>query len=218
MRFLGLLLVILLVSCSKQEEPPLTINKPFFNWQRINSRDEGDPSAKFFLYYAKVPSDWIRKDPSPNESIYDTTIPLCEFFIVENDEKVRITVHNFPSTSIDERIPPSAQISRWKQQFQYLNPALTRIKPVSHAGYVGLFIQCQGELNHIPTKLMGWAMQLASEYYERLSFDNSFLSRQERADYTIKAMGPTALMDKHAEGIYLFADSFRLIDELPTTP
>lgn len=216
-----ILALLTLVGCDHPKPPPPpeefspAPRGPSFNWHRINSRDDGDPLTRFPLYYAKVPSDWVRIDPPSNESIVDTTKALCEFLIEDGEKKVRITIHNFPSNDIDERIPPISQIDRWKGQFQSLVRSQTHIVPEIHNGFIGLFLECKGTLDNVPTKLLGWAMQLAPEYYTLLSFDNSLFSRQARADYTIKAVGNPELMDKNQPSIMFFAYSFQLIEELP---
>ncbi|MBA3721384.1 MAG: hypothetical protein H0W88_03185 [Parachlamydiaceae bacterium] len=217
--FLWVITLFSLIGCQhgipkKPIEPP----KETFNWQKINSRDEEFPSSRFPLYLAKVPSDWTRVDPSSTESIADTTKPLCEFYINEDTGSVRITVHYFPSENIKDRIPPSAQIQRWKSQFESIDPALTITETESHSGFVGLYLECQGVMQGKPTKLMGWAMQLAPEYYRRLSHDDSFFTLQKRADYTIKAVGSPEIIDKHHKEIMTFGQSFELIEVLPSTP
>src|SRR4051812_33566899 len=99
--------LLCLCSCEKQDTYLKYSSKDIsYNWQRINSRDEGDPSARYPLYIARVPSDWIRKDPAPNESISNTIKSLCEFLIKEEDQEVRILIHNFSSNNLDQRIPP----------------------------------------------------------------------------------------------------------------
>lgn len=212
-----LFLLICLCGCDthRLERTPTQVS---FNWQRINSRDEGMPSARFPLYSAKVPCDWIRVDPSLTDSIADTTKPLVEFYIEEGSEKIKISVHNFPSDSVQQRIPPIAQINRWRSQFEHTDPALTSITHQSRGGFVGLFLESQGTIDQKPIKLLGWAMQLAPEYYQLLSSSNSVLAKQERADYTIKAFGPPELVDKHRAAIIDLANNFELIEELPTQP
>lgn len=214
MAYFLLLVTFFLLGCEKNPETssqntPVTFS---YNWQTIKSRDDGTPTSRFPLYTAKVPSDWIRKDPSPTDSIEDTMKPLTEFLIKENNETVRITIHNFP----EQRIPPTAQIQRWKNQFIDLDPSKTHTTEESHNGFVGLRIETEGMYNQNPTKLIGWAMQLAPEYYDYLSNeDKSFIEKQELADYTIKAIGSPILIDKHRDAILNFGQSFGLIQELP---
>lgn len=220
MFFFFILIFLSLCSCEYQppnthKEAPLHLRAPSYNWARVNSRDDGDPTARFPLYYAKVPTDWIRIDATSEESLADTKKPLCEFLIEEGEAEIKITIHNFPSNTIEERIPPLAQIDRWKGQFESLERTQTYVHPAIHNGFIGLFLECEGILQKKPSMLLGWAMQLAPEYYTILSFDNSLYSRQERADYTIKAVGNPQMMKKHRSTIMFFAHSFQLIDELP---
>jgi hypothetical protein len=219
MGWFWILIFLSLYGCESAAPPAdhssFSESKTSFNWQKINSRDVGDPLARYPLYIAKVPSDWIRKDPSATESIIDTTKPLCEFLIKEGADEGYITIYNFPTDHSEERIPPSAQIMRWKGQFETLDPQLTAISPEAHGGFVGLFLECQGILKGQPTKLLGWAMQLAPEHYQKLSSHQAFNIKQIRADYTIKAWGSPDLINKHRTDIITFANSFELLDELP---
>ena len=197
---------IFLFGCELSNCRPIATS---FNWQKINSRDYGTPSSRYPLYYAKVPSDWIRHDPSQTESISDTTKPLTEYIIESGSEKIRITVYNFPK----QRIPPQAQIDRWKNQFDSLEPTQTFVKNVAHNGFVGLFLDVEGIMKAEKTKIFAWAMKLAPEYSQYIN-----PKEQKSADYTIKAIGPKALMEKHRDTILTFAQNFGLIEELPAHP
>lgn len=213
MNFFWLFVILFFSSCEKQETSSPQ-NHISFNWQKITSRDEGDPSSRYPLYDAKVPSDWIRIDPISEQSIADSRIPLVEFTIKENSNTVKIVVHNFSSESVDKRIPPLSQITRWKNQCNANGPI--EIKPESHGGFTGLFLECEGSLDkRSEIIVLAWAMQLAPEYYQRLRQTNNFFSRQESADYTIKVTGPKELLNKHREAIISFANSFELINALP---
>lgn len=177
-----------------------------YSWQIITSRDEENPSERKPLYRAKVPTYWIRQDPLPTTSIADTTKPLCEFYIEEEGQHIHLTIHNFP----EQRIPPMAQINRWLQQFEERKPTHTSISALSHGGFAGLLLEAEGIFKAKPAKVLGWSMQLASEFYQQLE------KTQKKADYTIKAVGPPDLVNQHRESIGVFADSFELIDELPS--
>lgn len=203
-------------------------SKAAYPIQQISGRDEGIKKNSAYhrspIYRAKVPSNWKRKDPDPSESIVDTTKPLCEFIIDDgNGERVRITVHNFPSESSEERIPPNAQVARWKRQFTDLDLTTLSLKPQAYGGFSGVLFEGSGTLADEPVTMMAWTMQLAQEHYSALSFHLS-LSRspeerhslkQMRADYTIKAVGPRTLMIKHHRDIVAFGHSFELIQEIP---
>lgn len=211
---------LLLISCEPHPKQNNT-----HSLQTIEGRDLGHPENRIPIYRATVPSEWVRLDPSRNLSIADTTKPLCTFVINGNDDqKITITIHNFSSDKQEERIPPSAQIARWKKQFSDLNLASVIVKPTAHGGFAGLFLQSNGALSGHDTTIFGWAMQIAPEYYSSLSVkrqiarssaeENFF--KQMQSDYTIKAIGPTSLVDKHKKEIVDFANSFELIEEIPT--
>ncbi|MBA2368944.1 MAG: hypothetical protein H0V82_07980 [Candidatus Protochlamydia sp.] len=191
-----------LVSCSKEALP--------FDaeWQTFNAREETENGERMAIYRAKVPSYWTRIDPSPKESLLDTKKPICEFIIEEN---VRLTIHTFYT-----RISPFAQISRWKAQFQELNSFSAVTTPRSQGGFVGLFFEGEGQYQGKAQKMMGWSMRLAPEYDQKLELSpNLMKNRLQRADYTIKVVGPVEMVDRHRKGLLLFANSFELIDELP---
>lgn len=205
--YLGLSLS-LLTSCS--HDHPLD----FSTWQQVTGRDDGESLARPLLYRAKTFSHWIRKDPLATESIADTTKAICEFYIRENDQLIRVTVHTFPINNPSARIPPQAQIARWKKQFEELDPLAVHIWEDSHGGFSGLGFEGQGLLKGAQTKVMGCSMRLASCYQRLLSQSPLSVDRQKCADYTIKASGPPELMNKHRADILAFVQSFELIDEL----
>ncbi len=197
--------------------------------QEIQGRDEGGtspPYARPSTYRIKTPVGWVRKDPLQEESIVDTTKALCEFTI-PNDEggQVRITIHSFPSESIEERIPPRAQIARWKRQFTELDASTMLVIPQAYSGFSGLLFEGSGVMNESQTAVMGWSMQVAPEHYSTLTLklgmsrtpEERCSLRQMRADFTIKAVGPKYLVDKHRRSIMAFARSFELIEEMPAS-
>lgn len=207
-------LCLVLVSCTSNSDlaQPLTPS----SWQTINGRDEGTPLERFPLYRAKIPATWIRKDPSHSESILDTTKPLCELFIAEGKDSIRMTIHHFPIREFQNKIAPISQVNRWKSQFDYLELTKTITTPETRGGFTGLFLEGQGLFHGVPMKILAWSMQLAPEYDRQLILDSSFYARQLRADYTIKVLGPPALVDKYKADIMTFAYSFELIQALPS--
>lgn len=170
------------------------------------------------VYQAQVPSDWIRQNPS-SDFLTDTTKPLCEFSIQEGEDTIRITIHSFPSLRAEERIPPMAQIMRWKRQLKDIDPTTVEVIPQAYAGFVGFLFMGSGRLKGELAAVMGWSMQISPEHYRVLSKmgavtgDNHF--QQMSADYTIKATGPKKLMEKHKQVMVAFARSFELIEEIP---
>ena len=198
-----------LTGCS-QLPPPL----PLSNWQLIAGRDNGQTGERPILYRVLVPSNWIRKDSQEQESLVDTTKAICEFYINEKDQEIRLTIHTFPILD-NKRIHPQAQIARWKSQFEELDLLTTLVQPDSHGGFSGLFFEGQGLLQNKPVKVMGWSMQLASSYHRQLSLEKNSNDEYKQADYTIKATGHPDFINKHRLSILKFANSFELIDELP---
>lgn len=169
--------------------------------QEFTGREENDQIRRP-VYRAKVPEGWIRIDPQG--SIMDTTLPNATF-LIENELKV--TVHSFPSENLEDRIPPFAQIERWKRQGH-----AGKVESISRGGFVGLFLE--------GASILAWSMQLDLEHYQTLSFlpTNRFEEahyKQMRADYTIKATGPERLIAKYREELLHFAKSFELIQEIP---
>jgi hypothetical protein len=214
------LFFIILISCESQSLP---LKSKMVH--EINGRDEGNSNlTRFKIYRAKVPETWTRQDPAAHISIADTTKSLCEFLIpCEDNQQIRISIHNFPSKQIEERIPPAAQINRWKQQFTLLNSTNVSVIPQAYGGFVGYRFEGSGLMNDKETMVLAWAMQLAPEHFSTLTLHLNYNSEKEtslkqmRADYTIKASGPTFLMEKHRHAIINFANSFELIEEIPTS-
>jgi hypothetical protein len=194
--------------CSKEtpQSQPLVLHQ-------ILGRETNSISKRLPLYQIKAPSTWTHIIPPSNESLIDTTKFLSEFLIYGDEGVIKITIHNFPTETIESRIPPSAQIARWKQQFSYLDPISIMVSPQSYSGFVGLLFEGTGIINNESMTIIGWSMQLDSTHFRILSHPSYFA--QLRADVTIKATGPKNLMTKHYSSIYAFARSFELIDEIP---
>lgn len=174
---------------------------------------------RFPVYQAIVPSPWLCIEPSETQSNADTTLPLCEWIIGEGADKISIVVHNFPSDDWHERIPPQAQLARWKRQLEPLKEGDYQIKPEAYGGFSGFSFEAQGNLKGQPVIVLGWAMQIGPDYYRILKrpapSQTSAINKQKRADYTIKAVGPPESMLQHRTEIIAFANSFGLIEELP---
>lgn len=204
--FLSLLII---VSCNPS--PPLPPRK----WRLISGRIEDSSVKKPLLYRAYLPSRWIQVELNREVSIMDTTQPVAEFFLEENERKIRLTFHTFPIHEDFQRIPPEAQIARWKQQFDELDPLSILISPVSHGGFHGLAFEGQGVLKEEPAAVMGWSMLLADIYARQLKESFSLADQTKRADYTIKATGDPDMVRRYRTEIANFAQSFELIEELP---
>lgn len=202
---LPFILLIIISACANSEGPP---DAQDLKIEKISGRDkQGIP-----IYRAKAPISWTRKKPLPEDSLEDTTKSLCEFFIQEEAGIIRITIHNFPSIKIEDRVPPASQIARWKRQFANLEPTSVSVTQQAWGGFAGLLFEGAGRINDKSEAVMGWSMQLGSEHYRNLLGASS----QIRADYTIKATGPKELMKKYRKEIVAFARSFELIQEIPS--
>jgi len=198
----------LLSSCSDNASPSHN-----HEMQVIASRDEGSSLERYALYRIRVPPEWKRVDATAGESLQDTTKSLCEFLIEEGNERIKITIHNFPSHAIDDRIPPMAQISRWKRQFDSIDPTYQMTAPQSFSGYTGFVYEGKGRISDEDIMVMGWTMQLGPDHYRVLS--RPLFPLQMRADITIKVIGPSNLVVRHRDEIFTFARSFELIEEIP---
>lgn len=165
-------------------------------WNEIVGR-QGVP-----VYRVRVPVEWER---TAQKASTDTTQPIAEFFI---EGEVRVVVHNFPGMAI----PPGAQIARWKGQFEKLDPAEMHVQGEAWGGFSGLAFTATGLKNGKKLGVLGWAMQLAPEHTRVLSLRPD--TEDLRADYTIKAVGPEVLLQKHQREIVQFAHSFELIREV----
>lgn len=208
-----LFLLVMMASCASQQATPSPR-------QKIHGRDSGDDLTRVPIYQARVPTHWIRQDPSSDDSIADTTKPLCTFLIQDDGQQVRITVHNFPFTQASSRVPPQAQIARWERQFNTIDRTRVTTTPFASAGFYGFCFMCTGKQGSQPTTVIAWSMQLAPEHEASLAVHTQLNPlphfKQMRADYTIKAVGPPDLISKHKKDITIFAQSFELIHEIPS--
>ncbi len=171
------------------------------------------------IYQAVIPENWRIDKQSLEQLNFDTKLPLVEIHIVDNQEIIRITVHNFPTESIDERIPPLAQIQRWKEQFTTTDPLSETITPQAFSGFIGYLFEIRGEQKGERISLLAYSLQICREHYRTLSspyFPLSFEETQQmRSDVTIKAMGKDFMIEKHKQDIIRFARSFELIHDIP---
>jgi hypothetical protein len=197
---------IFLASCN---HPTPKKNMP---WQTLQARNTENSLLRPSIYRIQTPHHWTQKNPKENESIQDTQLPIAEFFI-NDTEKIRITIHTFPITTTTPSIPSLAQVQRWKNQFESLDLLSTTISKISQGGFYGLLFEGQGITDGKRTSVLAWSMQLASFYSHALDKENNEWNSYKKADYTIKAIGPTELMQKHRDAIIQFAHSFEMIEE-----
>ena len=215
--YISLASINLLFSCSSENNNSTQIPA----WQVMTGRDwGGDHTQRATIYRARVPNTWLREDPDDESSIQDSTLANCTFSIPSEDQNILITVHSFPYEKIEDRVPPNAQIARWKRQFETVHDPVV-MHAQSHGGFSGLYLEISGEMKHAPTTVLAWAMQLAPEHYRNLMraglYTNEVeLWQQKASDYTIKAVGAPESILAYKEEIEQFARSFELIDAIPT--
>lgn len=192
-------MALLLIGCTAGDK---TEN----NWtvHEICGRDEHHT----LIYRVKSPKEWKIVHPEKNEDLSDSRKSLCEFLIQDELAEIKITIHNFPSKSLEERIPPLNQIMRWKKQFEKLDQESVTITPQSYAGFTGLLFEATGFLNGEIQTMICWSMQIAKEHYRILE------NEQMKADYTIKIVGLKELVKDKTSEIIKFARSFELIHEI----
>lgn len=187
-----ILLAVVFCGCGGSDIPQVT------EYHLIAARDER------VIYRVRVPEGWEYRLPEGAMYLTDTKLPLGEVFIREGDQEIRITIHNFPSREIEDRVPPMAQISRWRRQIDDLESE--NVTPQSFSGYVGFLFEGRGTEKSV----MGWTLRIGNEHYYRLKTPNL------RGDVTIKATGPNAMIEKHRKDIIAFARTFELIEEIPS--
>lgn len=161
---------------------------------------------KEFVYRMQFPKGWILQLPDEKASLIDTREPL---FTLEK-ENITITFHNFPVKALNERIPPSMQISRWRKQFDQLDEHSMELVPFSTAGFTGLQFYAEGIQKNHPMAVLAWSMQLTPELFQRLPDD----AVQEKADWTLKAVGDPEQMMLNKHEILGIASSIELIREI----
>lgn len=130
----------------------------------------------------------------------------------DNTNTIRLTIHNFPYTSLNQRVPLEAQLNRWKQQFELLDSA--SVTQQSFAGFMGFHLYAEGVIKEENTCVSAWTLQLGPEHQKSLA-KNTERNMQIRSDVTIKAIGSKELMERKQSEIYALARSFELLDPLP---
>lgn len=158
------------------------------------------------LYQVKIPETMKIYSPEAETSLTDSRLPLLECRI---GDTVRIVFHNFPAYDLEQRIPPQAQIERWKKQLKDINPASIIVTPQAFSGYSGLLFEAEGK----ESAVMGWALQIGPDHYRNLS--NAQLPEQMKADITIKATGSPLEIAQYRRMLISLARSFELIEEIP---
>lgn len=194
-----LILFLLCVSCQNSAQSP--------HFNSIYGRNHQN------IYRAQIPEKWKRLDPAFDQDLSNSMLPICSFQI----EDILLTVHNFPSNTLEERISPKAQIERWKTQISSTN---YNIEPYAHGGFGGYRLEAHGQKEKKLIALLAVSMQLTPVLYRTLLYPSNLQETHNfpemRSDYTLKAMGPAEQIEAHREEINAFFDSFELIDPIGT--
>ena len=146
------------------------------------------------IYHAEVPLHWERIDTVAD--LTDTKTPICSYKIGDDI----LTLHNFPGTQLEQRIPPEAQIKRWQDQ---IPKGIYDITPLSNGGFGGFRLEAANE----EKGMIAYAMQLTPVIFR--SFPES--EPDLKADYTIKFTGNLDSIEQTRADIDAFALSFELI-------
>lgn len=169
--------------------------------------DRETMASKKLTYRMGIPAGWNIISPETDASLIDTTEPLLTL----TKEDVTITFHNFPVNSVAERVPPLSQIARWKNQFSQLDEASLEITPYSVAGFTGFQFTATGVQKEKNVKVVAWILQLTPELFQKLPHGSS----QDKADWTLKAVGPPEHLFYLEDEVKSIARSVELIAEIP---
>lgn len=169
-----------LVGCHEVEHP--NTKKELFSGRH----------KKTEIYHADVPFHWERVETLTD--LTDTKTPICSYKIGDDI----LTLHNFPYTEIENRIPPEAQIKRWQDQIPH---GIYDITPLSNGGFGGFRLESTNE----EKGMIAYAMQLTPVIFR------SFNDPDLKADYTIKFTGNLDSIDLNRRDIDAFALSFEFI-------
>lgn len=214
MKYFLIIVFVSLTACSSNLDEKYSNKKS--SWQKFTARNEESDLFKPFIYQAFTPNSWKRVDSLLEESITDTKKPICEYQIFDEEEVLHLFVHTFPFNRSQMRIPCQAQITRWKSQFEELNPLYTEVVNESHSGFCGMKLEAQGIYKQKECKMIAWSMQLANEHERELNLSPQLIDQYKLADYTIKVVGSPDLIDNQINAIQRFAESFEFIEELNT--
>lgn len=151
------------------------------------------------IYQVQVPLDWEKNIPEiPSK---DTKDPIATFYV----DQVTISIHNFPTQKIEDRIYPEAQIERWKDQKKW---EVLDTSPYTNGGFGGFFLEAYTKDGQ---GCFAYALQLTPSLFRAIS-ENEI---DKKADYTIKVTGPSKTLQDLKTKIEQFADSFEWIEPIP---
>lgn len=193
-------LTFLVSSCENTPEEQLQIIE-------VKGRSErARLTPKLETYRMMVPQGWEIEFPPDEDPLLDTTMPLLTLRFGD----VVAVFHNFPAESLEQRIPPIAQVTRWKKQFESLSEPTLQIFPFATSGFTGLQFEAVGIQKNEPIKVLAWSMQLTPELFQRLPEHAS----QQKGDWTLKASGPPDQLEMVQEDLFRVARSIELLEEL----
>lgn len=148
--------------------------------------------SKEDLYRTQVPEDWNLQPESAD--LQDTRNPLASW----KKGAVLITFHNF---SPEMAIPPGAQVQRWRNQMK--NAFDEEILPTAHGGFGGF----RWEAYSAEQGVIAYAMQMNHTLKQKLRSEG-------RADWTLKAVGPSDEIRAMADEIDAVANQLELIEPI----
>lgn len=189
--------------CSCSTEPHNKIN----SLEILGRSDIETLSSRQPIYRMQIPEGWLTIIPAKELPLVDTTEPLLTL----KKDDVTITFHNFPVSDITQRVPPIAQITRWKKQFRELYEITVVITPYAVSGFTGLQFEAKGTQKGEHRGILAWSMQLTPELFQKLP-DSAV---QQKADWTLKAVGPAETVDLLHQEISDLARSIELLTEIP---
>ncbi len=215
--YLGVLLLVAGTGCFRSSHD---CYQEDYQWEEIVGRPSyvcQEWVAPKPVYRVPIPEEWERVPALPDEELIDSRQPIAAFRIVDGDDCVAITVHNFPHYGDEPKIPSSAQVERWKKQMGTIDKGTEVVKPVVHDGFSGLYFSATEK----EKRVMAWAMQVAMEHERVLhvpySYEEAMVFPQMSADYTIKVTGPKQLVNRYEDQIFHFANHLSLIREIPSS-
>lgn len=199
---------------------PLTLflilekNAPETRIEKVFARESLHDAKPPEIWRLEVPKTWKRIDPQ--ELSTDTRLPNLSFEIQGEKAPILITLHNFPAEQLQERVPISMQITRWKRQLTNLDEVSLREVPFTQSGYRGLLLTAKGEKEGKSHAFIAVALQMDNELFEALRVESAerqtqFMNRQRRSDFTLKAQGDPEDLVLHEEDILNSFESFELI-------
>lgn len=192
------LFIFLFSSCENKSDQQLKIIE-------VKGRsDIAQLSPKVETYRMMVPEGWEIQLPGEEDPLLDTTKPLLTL----HSQDVTIVFHNFPAEHLEQRVPPMAQVARWKKQFDSISELSVQIHPFSVAGFTGFQFEAVGVQKNTPVKVIAWSMQLTPELFQRLPGHAS----QQKGDWTLKAVGPPDQVEWIQEDLTRLASSIELVE------